>query len=279
MGDTIRAMPKEPTNLVRDGQPLEFRVRSAEPMPTYTWAAVRAVAAGARFNSFSELTRDAPKTWKNHVLVKVNRAGQPRLEFPGLRAEQIEVENRASLLASELLHHARAALDLCAHIASWRDSGTPNQRSQFPLAETGREWRDAIKGKWLNGLSAQHRDWIRAVQPFEGVDWSGHLRRLSNQDKHRVTVQVAAAYTVRIEDRTLIADPSESDDLGTLNPARRELEFFIRNALDPANSSDPHQPAANVLLGVVQGTVALVNQFLIDEGNNEITARVSPSPS
>lgn len=276
LGGIIGAMSEEPLiNLVREGKPVEFQILSNEPMPTYAWAAVRAVTAGARTNSFIELTREVSRAWTNHVTVKVNRAGEPRLEFPGLRAEQIEVENRASILASEVLHHARAALDLCVHLASWRDTGTPNQHFQFPLAETERQWRDALRGRWLQGLSATHRHWIRAAQPFEGVDWSGYLRRLSNQDKHRVTVQVAAAYSVTVEDWKVIADPPGSDDLGTLEPAKRELTFLIRNALDPTSAPDPHVSATDVLLGVMHGTVALVNQFLNDEGNNEITTLVS----
>jgi hypothetical protein len=273
-------MSDEPLeDLVRDGKSLEFQIVSTEPNPTYTWAAVRAVAAGARVNSFVDLTREVSRNWASHVLLKVDRAGQPRLDFPGLRAEQIAVENRASILASEVLHHARAALDLSVHLASWRDTGTPNQHSQFPLAETQRQWSDALRGRWLEGLSATHRDWIRAVQPFEGVEWSGQLRRLSNQDKHRVTVQVAVAYSVTVEDWTVAPDPPGSDDLGTLEPSRRELSFLIRNALEPSSALDPYLPATNVLLGVMHGTVALVNQFLVDEGNNEITATVSQSAS
>lgn len=262
---------------VREGKAVEFRILSTEPMPTYTWAAVRAVTAGARTNSFIELTREVSRAWRNHVTVKVNRAGAPRLDFPGLRDEQIEVENRASILASEVLHHARSALDLCVHLASWRDTGTPNQHSQFPLAETERQWRDALRGRSLQGLSATHREWVRAAQPFEGVDWSGYLRRLSNQDKHRVTVQVAAAYSVTVEDWSLIADPPGGDDLGTLEPAKRELTFLIRDALDPNSAPELDVSAPDVLLGVMHGTVALVNQFLKDEGNNEITTLVSQS--
>ncbi|MFT3970867.1 MAG: hypothetical protein QM695_11475 [Micropruina sp.] len=211
--------------------------------------------------------------------IKVDRAGQPRMDFPGLRAEQIEVENRLSVIASELLHHARAALDLCVHLASWCDSGKPNLHSQFSLAETNGQWRDALKGRWLEGVNATHREWIHAVQPFQGADWAGYLRRMSNQDKHRVTVQIATAYRVTVDDWTVIADPAGSDDMGTLNASKRELRFLIRDALDPGAAPVSDLAAADVLLGVVQGVVALVNQFLREEGNNEIEVIVSQPSS
>lgn len=261
--------------LIHEGQSVDFRILSSEPIPTYTWAAVRAVTAGARANSFIALSQEVTQAWRNHVTLKVDRAGQPRLDFPGLREEQIKVENQASVIASEVLHHARAALDLCVHLASWRQVGKPNRYSQFPLAETERQWKDALKGRWLEGLTETQRDWIREVQPFEGAVWSGHLRRLSNQDKHRVTVQVAAAYSLTVSDWSLTPEPPGSDDQGTLEPAKRELNFFIRDALEPAEAADPYLPAAEVLVGVVQGTVALVNQFLREEGNNEIVTSES----
>ncbi len=261
--------------LIRQNKPVEFELVSAEPNPTYTWAAVRAVAAGARFTAFTELTHQIPSDWQNHLAIKVTSAGQPRMDFPGVRTEQINVENRLSIVASELLHHARAALDLCVHLASWRDSGIPNQYSQFPLAETNRQWRDAMRGRWLEGVSATHKDWIRAVQPFCGVGWTGNLRRLSNEDKHRLTVRIATAYRVTIDDWSVAADPPGSADMGTLNPSKRELRFLIRDALDASANPVVDASASDVLLGVVQGVVALVNQFLVDEGNNEIQLTTS----
>lgn len=60
----------------------------------------------------------------------------------------------------------------------------------------------------MKHLSPAHREAIRAYQPFAGCTWTADLRELSNQDKHRLIVDVAKEISGRVG--TVRPDPDDS---------------------------------------------------------------------
>lgn len=117
-----------------------------------------------------------------------------------------------SLLVSEIIHHLRAALDYVAYNLVWLDLGTPRERTQFPIAETEPQWRDAQKRR-LRGLSTQHVEVILEYQPFRGCRWTRELRELSNADKHRFLVDIPLQLqgSFQIDPAKAEADPADPD--------------------------------------------------------------------
>lgn len=156
--------------------------------PNLSLAALRMVEAGRRLDAFVTAERKVYDDWSINV---VARAHQDDLEgsvtLDGLDAlrQSAHITEPASMQVSELLHHCRTALDYCIHAVAWIDSGRANPRTQFPMCATPAKWGEALRGKWLRGLSSQHLGWVKDVQPYSSVEWTKSLSLLSNQDKHR----------------------------------------------------------------------------------------------
>lgn len=191
------------------------------------------------------------------------------LEFAGTGAALAELGSEATVLASEALHHARTALDYIAHNAAWLDGGTRNPNTQFPLASTRSEWIKDSTGRWLGGVNGEHLRWIELVQPFQGIAWSAGLRRLSNQDKHRVAVDLRPTYTIEFPRGAFTADPLGDPAWLGFNVTKRQIGLLIGDGLAPSDKVDDVDALA-LLWDVVQGVAGIANKFLKVEGQNEI---------
>jgi hypothetical protein len=111
-----------------------------------------------------------------------------------------------SLLAADVVHNARVALDHVLARLKDRFGGDPG-RGSFPTWQTDEEWQNQVvkkeKGGALDGLDSSAVDLIYAEQPLHHAPPEADplviLNKLDNVDKHRL-LHPAFIYTV-VEDR------------------------------------------------------------------------------
>jgi hypothetical protein len=106
-----------------------------------------------------------------------------------------------ALLAGEIVHHARSALDhLIAALANWRGQETLLSH-QFPICATEKKFKQAIEKQWCAGLSKEALEVIKEVQPFNAADPDSYtldiLRELDNTSKHRSLLMTTSAALMR----------------------------------------------------------------------------------
>lgn len=97
------------------------------------------------------------------------------------------------LAISDAIHNLRAAMDYLVYQLAKLDSGQFQTGTQFPIEDAKIATApggnivgfDISKKKMLKGLSPDHIDRLEQLQPYKGVDWTKHLRDISNPDKHR----------------------------------------------------------------------------------------------
>ena len=257
-----------------DGGTLGYRVVS-NPKPsgaTFTPAALRILAAGDRCTAIDNLLDEFASKWTAHLHPRA-RVEDPlatvELSFEGTGAALADLGEKATTLASEALHHARTALDYIAFHAAWAGSGKPQKGTQFPLARTEAEWNQNLKSHWLRGVSPEHVRWINEVQPLRHVKWSANLKRLSNQDKHRVAVDIWPAYAVEFPRDTRTADPLGDPAYVGFNVTKREVGLEIGDAVSAADGQRGLE-AVPLLWDIVKGVTGVANRFLVADGASAI---------
>lgn len=103
-----------------------------------------------------------------------------------------------ALVAGDVVHNLRSALDHLVWQVGIADNKHVSSRSQWPIVMDGKNWPSEA-GDRLALLSPPHVEAIRLLQPFADMrDNSpgvmlGMLGALSNRDKHRLPLLVAAA--------------------------------------------------------------------------------------
>lgn len=254
-----------------DGEIVAYRLVS-NPNPsgaTFTPTALRLLAAADRCTAIDNLLNEFSSEWTKHLHPRA-RAEDPlgtvELSFEGTGAALAELGGKATTLASEALHHARTALDYIAYHAAWSDGGDPEKRTQFPLAGTEAEWVQNLKSGWLKGVSPEQVLWIKEVQPLRIVKWSSNLKRLSNQDKHRVAVDIWPTYEVEFPRHSRTADPLGDPAYVGFNVTKREIGLLIgdvRSRVDGQEGVD----ALALLWDIVRGVMGVANRFLVAEGS------------
>jgi hypothetical protein len=88
------------------------------------------------------------------------------------------------IIVGEIVYHLRSALDFLVYELATLDSGTVQDRTQFPIEDTP----DGFKGRrksFLRGVNDGHAALIEKLQPYSGANWTKTLRDISNPDKHR----------------------------------------------------------------------------------------------
>lgn len=232
--------------------------------PSLEPAAWRILDAGDRCNALEDAVREAAQNFQAplHARAHLDQpVGSVTLEFGGTGDELQLLQRRVTTLASEVLHHARAALDYCIYYACWNDSGVRNLVSQFPLALNEAEWLREVKGRRCKGLNPTHVEWIRSAQPYSGVGWSRNLKRLSNSDKHRETIELLPAYEIQLNKANLTPDPLGSADHVGFEVTDRVLDVLI-GVTSASESGGGHVPARPLLWDIVKGAGGVVNKFL-----------------
>jgi len=95
------------------------------------------------------------------------------------------------VVVSDVVHNLRAALDYIVYELAIKDSGSPQDGTQFLIENVKSDPADPRRGfdarskRCLKGLSTTHIAMIEDLQPYRGVQWSETLRDISNPDKHR----------------------------------------------------------------------------------------------
>jgi hypothetical protein len=114
------------------------------------------------------------------LLYVVAKASEPPLEV--------------SLIAGDVLHNLRSALDHLAWQLVQAAGGTPTKDTSFPIFDSSSKYTSGAAQK-LKGMSKAAITAIDALKPYRGGDdllWQ--LHRLENVDKHRVLIAVGSAF-------------------------------------------------------------------------------------
>jgi hypothetical protein len=102
---------------------------------------------------------------------------------------------RLSIIAGDILHNVRSALDHLITQLVLRDGNEPTKRNEFPICDTPKKFFDEVKFRKkspelgaLYGITVDGDAWaiIEGAQPYAGISSDlTVIRRLSNMDKHR----------------------------------------------------------------------------------------------
>ncbi|MCA1707668.1 MAG: hypothetical protein LC808_32110 [Actinobacteria bacterium] len=240
--------------------------------PDFRAAAWRVVESGERFRQLQERMPELSEEWKGYPAVRAPKSAPTELQLSlkHWKWSQMTSARALTFLASEVLHHARIALDYCAYHVVWLDGGKPRDDTKFPLVEDSSRWGKE-KRNGLPGITPEHAKWIREIQPFAGVEWTRKLAELSNRDKHRMAVEVNPVYRCRVDRSKLYSDPLDDPDFWGFAVDEAHLELTIA----PAMSQNPGEavglPLEPTLVEIVRGVTDLVNRFLIEAGYNPIS--------
>jgi hypothetical protein len=174
------------------------------------------------------------------------------------------------LLVSEIIHHLRVTADHLIYNVAWLDSGSEQERTQFPVYKKASDFRSS---RMLPGVNAKHRGWIEAVQPYNGVAWSAALAYLSNNDKHNYLLEVVPTLAYRID---LHSGVAVADDPGSVRLPVDNLQTHVRLI---RRDGGPYETLDNELGGMMAGLAGLLNQFLREAGMSEVVLHAeAPSP-
>jgi hypothetical protein len=109
----------------------------------------------------------------------------------------------------------RCVLDYLVYALAELDSGSPQEKTQFPIMDAAKDF--AGRGKaMLNGVNPAHVQAIERLQPYMGCQWTGRLRDLSNMDKHRHIVPGGG------NSRVTVHSGLERDDLDRIHGFERK---------------------------------------------------------
>jgi hypothetical protein len=127
-------------------------------------------------------------------------------------------------LISESLFHGRTALDYIVFTLAWRNKGSEQDYTQFPICEQKSHF-DKVRRKPnspLEFLTDEQIGLIESVQPYNGFPVLALLNRISNQDKHR-QFALTSGQTLR---RLLPKGDTQGSRYGT--PSDREgMEYQV----------------------------------------------------
>ncbi|WP_146340455.1 hypothetical protein [Nesterenkonia sp. NBAIMH1] len=231
----------------------------------------RLMQAFERYKEFEELIVKAVDEW----------SGYPEVRAPLSTPEEIEIRlrnwgwyelphsRRLIFLASEIVHHVRVCLDYCAYNAVWIAKGQPNDHTKFPLVTAPEKWNKARRSG-IQGVKGDHLKWIEAVQPYNGVEWTAELLELSNQDKHRTTVELVPLYKVRFNPKDMYADPAGDPKYRGFQAEHARVEMRIAPAMTTIGDGPPGRNAQTTLFDLLEGVIGLVNNFLAEAGYKQI---------
>lgn len=232
----------------------------------------RVVEAGQRLREIQQRMPEVAKEWMGHPVVRAPKSAphELQLSLDSWSWSQMPSARALTLLASEVLHHARTALDYCAYHVVWLDGGRPRDDTKFPLVEDRDRWGKE-KRKALPGITSEHAAWIEEVQPFASVDWARNLLELSNRDKHRMAVEVVPIYRCRVNRGKLFADPVGDPDFWGFAVDDPRLDLTIAPAMRQNPGEGAGLPLDVTLAEILQGVTNLVNRFLAEAGYSSIS--------
>ena len=88
----------------------------------------------------------------------------------GFTAYSDPVPLRFSIIAGEIVHHLRSALDHVIWAMATRNNRNPRNRIQFPICDTPPKFEKALKNGIVQGVGDVAVKIIEGVQPFKSED-------------------------------------------------------------------------------------------------------------
>lgn len=263
------------SRLAADGSSELFRYvpQPQRESPSLEPVVLRLISSVHKINEFSELSAYLISSWPGFNPALRAPRGQDQPEFTDANIAgypSLDAQARMQLAhqASECINHVRTALDYLAFNVVWADSGSRHEGTKFPLrtkaAGYAKERRDS-----LPGVSNEHHEWIKRVQPFNGTEWTRALVELSNRDKHRIAIDIVPSFEFTIDRSVPVRDPLGDPYYRGFSISKSTVELLLADALE-ATPDNPHLQADHTLRVIVAGAVNLVNLFLVDWGESEI---------
>ena len=140
-----------------------------------------------------------------------------------------------SILIGECIYNLRAALDYLVYELAILDSGQIQDGTQFPIESTPARF-ESRRNTYLKGLSDEHKEMIKTLQPFPERNWTSTLQSVSNPDKHRTLTIVNPSQRVDYPYSDARPDYYLSfDDGSPVIPTLQDLHVQINNVLDSIN--------------------------------------------
>ena len=114
----------------------------------------------------------------------------------GLMVPQVATASRRiPVLVGEICYNLRSSLDYLVFELALANSRVRQNGTQFPIDDTEKRFVKHVKEGWLRGVSTDHVEAIKQLQPYNGCAWTKSLREISNPDKHRELIRMRAAHT------------------------------------------------------------------------------------
>lgn len=114
-------------------------------------------------------------------------------------------------------------------------------------------------------MSEDHIEWIEALQPYNGVDWTRNLASMSNQDKHRLHVNIVPSYTIDLDVDEIVESVDPSPGRIHFRVHERILDLHIE--LDPNGPLDEVKQeglrAIPTLQSILLGVEDIASRFLV----------------
>lgn len=149
------------------------------------------------------------------------------------------VPQKFGILVGEIIYNLRAALDYLVYELAILDSRQIQDRTQFPIEDTLKDWKlraDGIKrgkipdwGCYLRGVSSSHKVAIKLLQPCFSCEWTGILKSISNPDKHRTLTIIRPMSTLSVK--------TVGKGLVVINPAKEGKTTLLRVRSHPKDGS------------------------------------------
>lgn len=119
---------------------------------------------------------------------------------------------RFSVIAGEVIHQCRSALDHLIWQLVLANHGTPDRRHEFPICDTPGKFKEACDRRKIKGISDTATDIIKSIQPYnnpKGFQWHPLwvLHDMDVTDKHKLLMVVIA--TASIDGSTLAINPGQ----------------------------------------------------------------------
>lgn len=104
---------------------------------------------------------------------------------------------RFSVIAGEIIHHCRSALDQLIWQLVVANGGQPNRQHAFPVCPTNDDFKNACKSGKIKGISDGATALVESFQPYhnpKGFEWHPLwvLHDMDVTDKHRLLVVFVA---------------------------------------------------------------------------------------
>lgn len=121
-------------------------------------------------------------------------------EFVFVASGIIAAPLRFAVLAGEIVHHSRSALDHLVSALVIQNGGQPTLLHQFPICTTQDSFDKACNQGQIGGVSLSAETLIRSVQPYTSQTPDDTVlevvRQYDNADKHRLLVVVNNAAVI-----------------------------------------------------------------------------------